>query len=335
MEYRRLGQSDLQVSALSLGILSMVGGGSWGPQDDEEAARIIDTAFDAGVNFFDTAESYADGYSETVLGRVLQNRRSEVVLASKVSSENLGARDLIRACEGSLRRLATDYLDLYYIHWPNPSIPLEETMGALERLKEQGKIRVAGCSNFGSKDMEKLLRHGRVEANQLPYSLLWRPVEFEIMDFCAEQDIGIACYSPLAQGLLTGKYRTPQDVPDERAKNRLFSSQRPYAEHGGPGVEEEMFEAIRKLEVLSGQWGLTMTQAVLQWTLGRRAIASVIVGCRTCSQLEQSLAALQAELPAGGEKQLEALTENIKKALGPNPDMWSKEDQSRYDRYPD
>jgi len=334
MQYRRLGRSELEVSVLSLGILSMVGGGSWGPQDETEAVRTIDMAYDAGINFFDTAESYSDGYSESLLGQVLKDRRPGVILASKVSSENLWPDDLMRSCEGSLRRLDTDYLDLYYIHWPNPAIPLAETMGALSRLREQGKIRVAGCSNFGRWDLEKLLACGRVEANQLPYSLLWRAIEFEIRDYCQEQGVGITCYSPLAQGLLTGKYASPEDIPHERARNRLFSSRRPYTDHGGPGVEEEIFTALAGLRELCEEWNMTMTQAALQWTLSGRGISSVIVGCRTAGQLTQSLEALEVRVPPGGVERMNALTEPIKDILGPNADMYSQEDESRYDRIP-
>ncbi len=335
MQYRRLGQSDLEVSALSLGILSMVGGGSWGAQDEGEALRTIDRAYDGGINFFDTAENYADGESERLLGRATKTRRSEVIIASKVSAEHLAYDDLIRACEGSLRRLNTDYIDLYYIHWPNPSIPLSETMAALEHLQQQGKIRVAGCSNFGHKDLGKLLLRGRVEANQLPYSLLWRAIEYEVMASCAAHQVSITCYSPLEQGLLTGKCTSPQHVPDHRARNRLYSCQRAGVEHGGRGVEEEMFRALAGLQRLCDHWGITMTQAALRWTLAQEAVGSVIVGCRIPDQLEQSLAALEVELPPEAWAEVTALTDGIKETLGPNPDKYSPEDQSRYDRYPE
>ncbi len=335
MEYRRLGRSDLEVSALSLGILSMVGGGTWGMQDQREAVRTITMACDSGINFFDTAESYAEGESERVLGQALTGRRSQVVIASKVSSDHLTPFDLIRACEGSLRRLGTDYLDLYYIHWPNPAIPLEETMGALTRLQEQGKIRVIGCSNFGHKDMEKLLRWGRVEANQLPYSLLWRAIEFDIIDYCLERDVSITCYSPLAQGLLTAKYASPDEVPDERARNRLFSCQRPHAEHGGTGAEVEVSAALARMRELCAGWGVTMTQASLHWILTQKGVGSVIVGCRTSEQLQKTLTAMDVSLPESALSELGVLTESIKQCIGPNPDMWSPEDSPRYDGYPE
>lgn len=176
MRYRKLGQTDIIVSVIAMGCWPIVGDFTWGPQDEADSIATIHAALDAGINFFDTAEMYGNGYSEELLGRALAGRRHEVVIASKVGSEHLAADQVIRAGEGSLRRLRTDYIDLYQIHWPSRTVPLAETMAALERLRQQGKVRAIGVSNFGLGDLGDLLAIGRPETNQLPYSLLWRAI---------------------------------------------------------------------------------------------------------------------------------------------------------------
>ena len=334
MEYRMLGQSELEVSALSLGCWSMAGGGMWGEHDVENSIATIQLAYDLGINFFDTAETYGNGLSEELLARALGTHRQEVIIATKVSPQNLHALDVVSACENSLRRLNTDYIDVYYIHWPNPDIPIKETMEALDQLEKSGKIRVAACSNFASRDLEKLLRWGRVEANQLPYSLLWRAIEFAVTPYCQEQGVGVTCYSPLSQGLLTGQYRSADEVPPERARTRYFSSQRPFADHGQPGVEELLFDVLGKMRELCDQAQVTMTQAALGWAMAQPGIASVIAGARKPEQIRQSASACDIDFPADFLQELSRISDPLKQELGPNPDKWNV-DQSRYDCLPD
>ncbi len=334
MQYRKLGRSDLTVSALSLGCWSMAGGGMWGEQDAEDSIATIRTAQELGINFFDTAEGYGNGYSEELLAQALGHRRQEVIIATKVSQKNLRAPDVVTACERSLKRLNTDYIDVYYIHWPSPEIPISETMEAFERLRTEGKIRVTACSNFASGDLEKLLRHGRAEANQLPYSLLWRAIEYHVTPYCQEQGVSVTCYSPLSQGLLTGRYHSADEVPPERARTRHFSSHRSFAEHGHPGVEELLFDTLDQMRKLCDQAQITMTQAALGWAMAQPGVGSVIAGARKPEQIRQSASACDIDFSRDFLNQLSELSQKLKEELGPSPDKWSV-DSSRYDCMPD
>ena len=196
---------------------------------------------------FDTAEFYNDGVSEKVLGKGLSGQRDKVLVATKAWPENLTADKLTRACEGSLKRLNTDYIDLYQIHWPNWDVPLEETFGAMEKLKQDGKIRFVGVSNFGVRDLTDALDYNDVVTDQLVYSLLFRAIEYEILDKCQAARVGVLAYSPLAQGLLTGKFKGPDEVDDERARVRWFSKHRAGTVHDSEGCEQEAFEAVEKI----------------------------------------------------------------------------------------
>lgn len=246
MQYRRLGKTDITVSIVAMGCWALAGGSMWGRQDEAESIATVRAGLDAGVNFFDTAEGYGGGDSEAVLGRALAGRRHEAVIATKVSRSHLAGDEVLRACERSLQRLKTDYIDLYQIHWPSRTAPLEETMETLERLREQGKVRAIGVCNFGVGDLSDLLKVGWAETNQLPYSLLWRAIEHQILRKCVDEGIGILCYSPLVQGLLTGKFSSADDVPEERARTRLFSGNRPQSRHGGAGVRLRRSPPLRE-----------------------------------------------------------------------------------------
>ena len=204
MRYRELGRTGKQVSVIAMGCWSFSGGATWGDQEDRDSIAAVHAALDAGINFFDTAEGYGRGKSEEVLGEALVGRRDEAVLATKVSRNNLAPEQVPLSCEASLRRLRTDHIDLYQIHWPSREVPFEETAEALQKLVEQGKIGAIGVSNFGVIDLPQFVDVCRVESNQLPYSLIWRAIEFGIVDACQAAGAGILCYSPLAQGLLTG-----------------------------------------------------------------------------------------------------------------------------------
>lgn len=329
MKYRKLGQSELKVSIISMGCWAIAGGSIWGPQKEDDAINAIHTALDEGINFFDTAEGYGNGYSEELIGRALSKRRKEAIIATKVSSGHLRRKDLKKACEDSLRRLQTDYIDLYYIHWPNREIPIEETLLAMEELKKEGKIRVIGCSNFGKIDLTELLKKGRVEANELPYSLLWRAIEYEIQPLCVNNNIGITCYSPLAQGLLTGKFKSADDVPEGRARTRHFSSSRPQARHGEVGAEKETFEALAKIKKISEEINIPMAQISLSWLLSRPGVASVIAGARNPEQVKINSQAGELTLPQEIIEQLTLITEDLKKKLGNNPDMWQSNSRIR------
>ena len=252
-----------------------------------------------------------------------------MVVASKVSPTHLAPAELRKACDASLRRLKSDYIDLYQVHWPNPQVPLAETMAALARLRQQGKIRFAGVSNFGARYLREALSAGEVVSDQLPYSLLWRPIEHEVQPFCAERGVSILCYSPMCQGLLTGKFARPEDVPPGRARSRLFRPDRPQARHRDAGFEEGTFAALDRLREICRSAGVFMGPAALAWALAQPAVTSVIAGARSAEQARANAAAGDLELPADVLAALAEATEPVKQYAGANCDMWQS--QSRID----
>lgn len=290
----------------------------------------IQAALEAGVNFFDTAESYGDGASERLLGEVLAGRRRQVVIATKVGPGNLEPHKLAEHCDASLRRLRTDYIDLYQVHWPSPDRPIAETLSVLERLKTVGKVRAFGVSNFGKSYLYELLAVGRVESNQLAYSLLWRPIEHEVQPLCVAHGIGILCYSPLAQGLLTGKFSSPDQVPDMRARTRLFGKDRPHSRHREPGCETETFQAIDRIRGISERLGQPMEAVALAWLLTQGGVTSVVAGARNADQATANTRAAEVVLSTHTIDELTQATEAVKACVGTNTDMWQTE--SRLER---
>ena len=300
-----------------------------GDQDDDESIRTVHAALDAGINFFDTAEAYEEGRSERVLGLGLEGRRQEAVIATKVGPDRLTAEGVASACEQSLVNFRTDYIDLYQIHWPNHDIPIETTWRALEDLLRVGKVRALGVANFAVGDLSALIEVGLPEIDQLPFSLLWRTVEFEILEWCRQREIGLICYSPLAQGLLTGRYATANEVPDGLARTRWYSSARPGVRHDEPGCEAAVFDAIAGIREVSRQLGTAMATVALAWVKQQEGVTSFLVGARNPQELERNLPALSLELDAETTAELERLTQPVKDAIGPNPDMWMSTSRMR------
>jgi len=323
MQYQMLGQSGLRVSTYALGCWPFAGGSFWGEQDDAVSIATVHAALDAGINFFDTAEAYESGTSERVLGQALVGKRDNAIIATKVAPNHLTAEDVVAACERSLGYLQTDYIDLYLIHWPNWKVPLEETVGALEKLKAQGKIRAIGVCNFGVQDMTEILKLHPIVTNQLPYSLLWRVIEREILPVCVANEVGLMCYSPLAQGLLTGRYATADEVPAGIARTRYYASQRASdSAHGEAGCEEEIFVALAGLKGIAADLGQPMAAVALAWLRQQQGVTSILVGVRSPEELQLNLPALDLQLSAEVIQQLADLTELVKQKLGNNPDMW-------------
>jgi myo-inositol catabolism protein IolS len=329
MEYRKLGRTDIEVSVVAMGCWALAGGRTWGPQVESDSMAAIRAALDVGVTLFDTAEGYGAGESERVLGQALGGHRHDVVIATKASRANLSGDEVQRACERSLKHLQTDYIDLYQVHWPSRTVPLEETMAALGRLKEQGKVRAIGVCNFGVKDLDDLFEIGWAEANQVPYSLLWRAIEYEIQPKCVEKGMGILCYSSLAMGLLTGKFSSPDDVPEGRARLRFFSGDRPLARHGEPGCETEAFAAIEALRRVCDGLGEPMAAVAVAWLLHQPGVTSVIAGARRAGQIEQTARAADLVLSPEIVDRLTEATDEVKRAVGSNPDMWQSESRFR------
>ena len=322
MQYRGLGRrSDIQVSPIALGCWPFAGGQFWGDQEDAESIAAVHAALDEGISFFDTAESY--GHSEEVLGRGLKGRRHQAIVATKVTTSNLAADDVVSACERSLRALQTNYIDLYQIHWPNWDVPLAETVGVLDSLQTDGKIRAYGVCNFAEEDLSEMIAAGQCVTNQMPYSLVCRGIERAVLPLCRENGIGVICYSPLAQGVLTGRYANENEVPDGLARTRHYSKNRPFSEHGEPGLEDELFAAVSNIRSIAADLGEPMAAVALAWLRQQAGITSLLVGVRNAEEVRRNLPSLELTLTEDVLKQLSDVTEPVKEALGANLDMWS------------
>jgi aryl-alcohol dehydrogenase-like predicted oxidoreductase len=315
MDYRQLGASGLRVSALTLGTMTFGGSGDFsrvGTTDLEAARRQIDMCLDAGVNLIDTADMYSGGLSEEIVGQALEGRREEVLVATKArfpmgdgpNDAGLSRHHLLRACDASLRRLRTDYIDLYQVHEWDGQTPLEETLSALEHLVDTGKVRYVGCSNFTAWQMVKALGVAdlkdlpRFVSTQVYYTLQERTLEHEIMPACLDQGLGILIWSPLAGGLLSGKYRRGQQGPE---------GSRQMSDWGEPPVydEEKLYDTIEVLAAVAEGHGVSPAQVALAWLLTRPGVSSVIVGARTGEQLADNLAAAGLALTGDDLRRLE------------------------------
>lgn len=326
MIYRKLGNSDIKVSVIAMGCMTIIGEG----QDEKQSIEAIRGAIDLGINFFDTAEAYGNGASEEILGKALKGYRSKVVIASKPASKNASARLLIKSCERSLKRLDTDYIDLYQIHWPNRTVEFEETFKAMEKLKKDGKIRAIGVCNFGIRDISDALAiTTSIMTNQLPYNLLFRAIEYGLREKCLDENIGIFCYSPLAQGLLTGKFYSADEVPASRARTRHFSAKRPYARHNEEGCEQETFAAINEIRKICAEMNMPMEKIALSWLIRQPGVTAVLAGARNLQQVTKNSEAAEVVLPDDVMKQLADITEGIKVKLGSNMDMWQSQSRIR------
>jgi aryl-alcohol dehydrogenase-like predicted oxidoreductase len=322
----------LQLSLLGIGCWSFGGGEGdyWGPQDQHDADDVVARALDLGVNYFDTAEGYNDGRSEESLGRALGRRRPEAVIGTKVAPDNTRP-DVLRAhCEASLRRLNTDYIDLYIVHWPITLYSVADAFATLMDLQHEGKIRYIGVSNFGVNQLTEALATGaEIAANQLAYSLLVRSIELEIVPLCRARGVGVTAYMPLMQGLLTGKYRTPDDVPAVRARTRIFRGDRPLSRHGEDGAETEVFAALAFLRDMAEQKGVPIAALALAWAAARPEISSVILGVRSPAQLEEGIRGIETSLSAADIAALNTASEPVLRLLGANADLFQGGERGR------
>ena len=281
MDYYRVGNSELRISQFSMGADQA----SRIVTNDEKKAfcEAVDRAIELGVNLFDTAESYGNGKSEEILGEIVKGKRDKVYIASKVSRENWRYDDVLKACEGSLKRLGTDYLDIYYIHIPSKEMKIEETMKGLGKLKQDGKIRSIGLSNFSKEQIEEAINWAPVDILQSGYNPLWRKLEKDIIPFCIKNNISVSPYSPLAHGLLSGKFRPDfkLDQLDFRKRIILFRSE----------WFPKCSEIIEKMQVIAKKYEKTLAQFTLAWIAMQSGITSVLFGGRNKEQIEENLGA--------------------------------------------
>jgi aryl-alcohol dehydrogenase-like predicted oxidoreductase len=290
----------------------------------------IHAALDHGINFFDTAEGYNAGRSEEIVGKALVDRRDRAVIATKIGPSHTEPSVLRQYCEASLRRLQTDYIDLYMVHWPITTHSVTDSFALLDELRREGKIRAIGISNFGVGHLTEALGAGvQLDANQLCYSLLSRAIEFGIVPLCQEHRISITAYMPLMQGLLAGKYRTIDEVPAFRTRTRHFSGDREGSRHGEPGAEKETFAAIDAVRAIAKELGEPMANVALAWVMAKPGVASALAGARTPSQIGRNVEAMSLVLAPEVVERLDRATDELKQILGPNADYWQGGANSR------
>lgn len=312
MEYRPLGNTDLRVSAIGFGCWAM-GKWMWGEDVvDDDSIAAVQRALDLGINFYDTAAVYGKGHSERVLARALGTRRGEVIVATKCGRKQDAEGKLYNdstpagiaaECEQSLRNLQTDWIDLYQVHWPDEQTPFEDTMAALLSLRDQGKIRHIGVSNFTPPMMERMLTGGPLVSLQPPYSLLRRGIEAEILPFCRANNLAVLAYSPMQRGLLTGKYTPGATFPetDSRSRDPLFQGER----------LANIAAAVSQLATLAAAHGKTAGQLAIAWVLGQPGLTVALCGAKRVHHIEESVGAAGWVLTAEERAQLEALFEGL------------------------
>jgi aryl-alcohol dehydrogenase-like predicted oxidoreductase len=315
MEYRHLGRSGLRVSVMTMGTMTFGGGGGFGAtgsSDLAEARRQIDVCLGAGVNLIDTANVYSRGLSEEIVGQALRGRRDDVLIASKVrmrmgdgpNDEGLSRHHVIREVERSLKRLSTDLIDILYLHEWDGMTPLEETLGALDTLVTQGKIRYAGCSNFSGWHVMKALAIAearglpRLVTQQIHYTLEAREAEYELAQIAVAEGVGILVWSPLAGGLLSGKYG-----PDKASARQL-------AGWNEPPIRDvpRLWRIVDALKEVGAAHGVSAAQVTLAWLLGRPGVTSLVIGGRNTDQFRDSLAAAELALAPEERTRLDAVS---------------------------
>lgn len=318
MEYRTLGRSGLKVSVLSMGTFTFGGTGPFamvGQTGVPEARKLIDICLEAGVNVIDTANMYSNGLSEEIIGEVLEGRREEVLITSKArmrigagpNDEGASRFHLIRECERSLKRLRTDYLDIYYIHEWDGTTPVEEQMAALDTLVQQGKVRYIGCSNYAGWQVMKSLgaadRAGgaRFVTQQIHYTLEAREAEYELLPISVDQGLGVLVWSPLAGGLLSGKHRRGQPTPE---------GSRQFAGWTEPPIRdvERLWDIVDVLVQIGEERGVSAAQIALAWLLGRPGVSSVVIGGRSEAQFRENFKAVGMVLSAEENARLNAVS---------------------------
>ena len=306
MKYSNLGTTGLKVSRICLGAMNY-----GDPVSETEAINIVKKAIGMGVNFFDTADSYAGGRSEEILGKALKGSRQSVVIATKVCGQTgPGANDsglsrehIIQAIDDSLKSLQTDYIDLYYAHTPDYDTPIEETLSVMDALVRQGKVRYLGCSNFAAwqlckaRGVSDLHGWGRFECVQPPYNLLTRDIDMELLPLCENDKIGVCVYNPLAGEMLTGKHEFGKPPAEGRFTHKTF----------GPGYLErywsEMnFKAVDAFKRLAEEHGCSMPQFALAWILNNKVITSVLSGTTASEQLQENISAAEIQLSPEAKK---------------------------------
>jgi len=311
METTQLGRTGIRVSRLCMGCWQAAG---WATSDDERFVRTIQHGLDLGLNFLDTAVGYGRGHSEELVGKAVAGRRDKVVIATKFSHPSSRPDGVRKACEEACRRMGTDYIDLFQQHWPPKDIPLADTIGALEKLKEEGKIRAIGVSNWMEPEWSEIDDPSRVDCLQPNHSLLWRSIEHSVLALCRKHNIAVITYSSICQGILAGRFMSLDDIPrDSRSHNRRLTA-------------EEFPEVLKVLEALKGvasKYDKTMAQTALRWLLDQEGITAPIIGASRPEQVDQNLGALGWQLDPEDWQHLADVSRPLSRNLKPHDTLWN------------
>ena len=311
MKYTKLGRSDFEISRIGMGCWQAAG---WSSSDDSEFIKTVRSALSSGITLFDTSPLYGNGHSETLLNKALESERSKVIIATKFFLKKRNLQEIRNSLEQSLRRLKTDYIDLYQHHWPTSKLPLDDIIGMLETLKNEGKIRAIGVCNWMEPEWEEFTNYQVIDSLQPCYSLLWRNIEKKVLGICVDNDINVLPYSPLCQGILTGKFRSPEEFPkDVRAQNVCLSKER----------FPKVLVALSLLDKLSKKYNKSLSQISLKWILKQAENISPLVGMSRPGQVQPNVDLFDWEL---ADSDIELLSENTK-SLSENLDahdtLWS------------
>ena len=301
MEYRKLGNSNIEVTTLALGSWAFGGDRWWGRQDDLDSQKTLYRAIELGINFIDTAPIYGNGHSETVVGEALKKKRlrDKVILATKVglrwerpqketSFHCLKRKSILEEIEDSLRRLKTDVIDLYQVHFPDPQTPIEETAETLYKLYQQEKIRTIGVSNFSADQMQEFLQFCPLHCLQPPYNMFRREIESEILPFCIKNNIAVIAYSPLNNAILTGKFFFGEKIPQDKVRSINYDLR-------GRNFEVNK-EIILKLKDIACRYKKSLAQLAINWIIAQKGMISAIVGARRPAQIQENIGALGWEI---------------------------------------
>ncbi|MGD0582267.1 MAG: aldo/keto reductase [Bacteroidales bacterium] len=346
MEKRQCVNAGLELSLIGTGCWAFGGGKYWGAQDQKDVNDVVRASIDLGISYFDTAEVYNEGRSESSLGEAIRGiPRDSFLIGTKISPSNCYRETLTDHCEASLKRLQTDYIDIYMVHWPlhphsirhftddihiieNPP-DINDTLETLQELKQCGKIRNFGVSNFSRIRLENLPLE-EIAVNELPYNLLCRAVEYDTLPFCEEKGIGVIGYMALLQGILADIYSSFDDIPVWQRRTRHFSSRSTKeCRHGEEGAEKETAEALENIRRVCKESGYSMAEIAIKWILGNSAITCALVGSRNVNELEANVRSVRSPLSKEIRSELDRITFPVMQKLGNHFDYYESAENDR------
>jgi aryl-alcohol dehydrogenase-like predicted oxidoreductase len=310
MKTQKLGKSDLLVTEIILGTWA-IGGTMWSDYDETNAINAIETAIDNGINCIDTAPAYGGGHAEELIGSIISGKRDKILIASKCGLDiengyrhNLKPDFIMYDLEQSLKRLGTDYIDLYQIHWPDPAVQIEDSMRALMKAKESGKIRYIGICNFSGNQLKEAMKYGEIVSYQPNYSLLEREIESDQMKVCVENNTGIISYGSLGAGMLTGKYKEHPQFKKGDARNFFYKF---FKKQYWPEVKA----VVDKVSEVAKKRGVKPGHVAIAWNLSKKGVSAAIVGARTAEQVIDNLGGSGLILTAEEIYELDKVSENL------------------------